>query len=252
MAADLFLFDPLPAVGARAVLGGPEGRHAATVRRVPAGAELVLTDGRGSAVRARVLEARAGELELEIVAAVPVSATHPAVTVVQAIPKSDRAELAVDLMTEAGVDAIVPWQASRSVSKWGAKAERNVERWRTTASVAAKQARRVRVPEVHPLLDTAGLLAWLRAARERGAVVLVLHEEASVPIASVQFAGADEVVLIVGPEGGVAPDEVAAFVELGAKPVLLGPEVLRTVAAGAVALGALGVLTGRWGERPVE
>jgi 16S rRNA (uracil1498-N3)-methyltransferase len=167
------------------------------------------------------------------------------VTLVQALPKGERSDLAVDLATEAGVDAIVPWQASRCVARWdGApeKSERGRQKWQRVAREAAKQARRRRIPRVHALAGVDDVVAEIRAAD----LALVLHEEGSVPFRSVALPPVGRIVLVVGPEGGLAPDELDRFAAAGARTVRLGPEVLRTSSAGAVALGALGVTTGRW------
>jgi 16S rRNA (uracil1498-N3)-methyltransferase len=176
-----------------------------------------------------------------------VSEPEPAVRVVlvQALPKGERSDLAVDLATEAGVDEIVPWQSARCVARWTGppdKAERGRARWQAVARQAAKQSRRSRVPVVRPLAGT-DVVAQL-VAGATGA--LVLHESGTAPLASVTIPTAGDLVLIVGPEGGIAPEELAVFERAGAAAVRLGPEVLRTSTAAAVALGALGVLTGRW------
>jgi 16S rRNA (uracil1498-N3)-methyltransferase len=163
------------------------------------------------------------------------------------LPKGDRAELAVELLTELGVDEIVPWAASRSISLWkGERADKGVAKWQRTALAASKQSRRAWIPTVTPVSSSAELADRIRP----GVPALVLHEEAPVSLAD----GLDELVgtmptellVIVGPEGGVAPDELALFTERGARPVRLGPEVLRTSTAGGVALAVLSVAVGRW------
>jgi 16S rRNA (uracil1498-N3)-methyltransferase len=168
------------------------------------------------------------------------------VVLVQALPKGERSELAVDLATEAGVDTIVPWQAARCVARWTGspdKAIRGRERWQSVAREAAKQSRRTRVPTVLPLASTTQVAQLVG----RSAGALVLHEAGSSPLTSAPIPDTGELVLVVGPEGGIAPEELAAFTDAGAAEVRLGREVLRTSTAAAVALGALGVLTGRWG-----
>jgi 16S rRNA (uracil1498-N3)-methyltransferase len=170
------------------------------------------------------------------------------VTVVQAIPKSDRAELAVELATEAGADAIVAWQSARCVAKWDgdAKLDKGLRRWGAVARSAARQSRRAHIPLVTGVLSTPDLVGRVEAGVAAGAVVLVLHESATGPLTEVPLADAAAVTLIVGPEGGISDDEVAALTAAGAVAVRLGPTVLRTSTAAAVALGALGVLTPRW------
>lgn len=149
MAATLFYLDPLPEAGAVAVLDGKEGRHAATVRRIAVGERLVLSDGRGHLADVEVTATAKDRLEARVLARREVPAPRPRVTVVQALPKSDRSELAVELATEAGADAFVPWQAARCVARWdGPKAAKGVGRWQAVAVAAAKQSRRPHVPEV--------------------------------------------------------------------------------------------------------
>jgi 16S rRNA (uracil1498-N3)-methyltransferase len=176
----------------------------------------------------------------------------PTVTVAQALVKGDRGELAVELATEAGVDAVLPWRAARCVARWddGPRGARALERWRSTALAAAKQSRRVWLPDVGDSLTTAQLAARCAALGDRAGrgLALVLHESATEGLAGALAAAPDvtELLLIVGPEGGVADDELDALTAAGARPVRLGPEVLRASTAAAVALGALGVLTPRW------
>jgi 16S rRNA (uracil1498-N3)-methyltransferase len=162
---------------------------------------------------------------------------------VQALPKSDRSELAVELATEAGADAFVAWQSERCVARWdgAAKVDKGLKRWRAVARSAARQSRRPYVPDVGSLVSTNELVAKVGAATADGAMVLVLHESATRPLTAVGPERAESVMLVVGPEGGISDDELA-----GATVIRLGPTVLRTSTAAAVALGALGVLTPRW------
>ncbi|WP_026919273.1 16S rRNA (uracil(1498)-N(3))-methyltransferase [Gordonia shandongensis] len=248
MTPPLFWVDDVPRAGAETTVSGREGRHAVTVVRLTAGESVLLGDGRGTVADCEVvavhgkdrLTVRAGRVEFR-------ARRAPRVTVVQALPKAERAELAVDLMTEAGVDAIVPWQASRSVARWaGPKAVKGVEKWRTAAATAAKQARRSWIPEVADLAGTTDVRDLCARVAAEGGVVALLHEDGGREFGGLDFGAAREVVLVVGPEGGLSDDEIADLTALGGQAVLLGPEVLRTAVAGAVALGALGVLTDRW------
>ncbi|WP_238010303.1 16S rRNA (uracil(1498)-N(3))-methyltransferase [Dactylosporangium sp. AC04546] len=232
MSLPLFLVGSLPGEGAFR-LDGPEGHHAADVQRITAGERLLLGDGRGGLATAVVTGARKGVLDLDVEGVEHVSAPAPAITVVQGIAKGERGELAVQLMTELGVDRIVPWQAARSIARW--KDAKPLERWRSTVREAVKQSRRPWVPEVtEPVrrLDLAGF-------------VLVLHEEAAVPLSAVELPSR-EITLVVGPEGGIAPEELDTLTAAGARPVRLGREVLRTSSAGAAAIAALSVRLGRW------
>jgi 16S rRNA (uracil1498-N3)-methyltransferase len=246
MSLPLFLVSSLPA-GDRVRLDGPEGRHAADVARLRAGERLLLSDGAGTLATCDVVAAGRGFLDLLVLDRRVEPAPAPRLVVAQGLPKGDRAELAVQAMTEAGVDEIVPWQASRSIVRWqGDRATRALDRWRATARGAAKQSRRTHLPTVTEAAGTPGLVA--RLADGTGAVAgFVLHEEATVPLATVDLpAGLAEIVLVVGPEGGIAPDELDAFTAAGAVPVRLGPTVLRTSTAGVVALAVLNARTGRW------
>jgi len=237
-----FLVDAMPAAG-EFRLTGPEGRHAAAVRRLRVGETLVLTDGRGRRAAGTVLAVGRGELTVLLDAARTVEPPAVRVTLVQALPKGDRGELAAELATEAGVDAIVPWAASRCVARWTAdRADRGHDRWQNAAREAAKQSRRSYVPVVHEVSSTAAVAARIREA----AGTVLLHEAADVPLTAAPLPAEGELLLVVGPEGGLSDDELLAFRQAGASAVRLGPEVLRTSTAGAVALGALGVLTGRW------
>ncbi|MEV0332670.1 16S rRNA (uracil(1498)-N(3))-methyltransferase [Nocardia sp. NPDC050717] len=246
MAATVFYLDEVPEPGAVAVLDGPEGRHAATVRRIRVGEPITLSDGRGVLAESEVVAAEKNRLDLAVRTRRLATPASPRVRVVQALPKSDRSELAVELMTEAGADAIVPWQAARCVANWEAKAAKGIEKWRAAARSAARQSRRAYIPEVAELHRTRDLLDLVRAAKADGAIVAALHESGTHKFTELALAGAPEVVLIVGPEGGLDDTELTALAEAGADIVLLGPTVLRTSTAAAVALGALGALTARW------
>jgi len=174
-------------------------------------------------------------------------APTPRVVVVQALPKGDRAQLAVELLTEVGVDEIVPWAASRCVVQWRVdRAERALVRWRATAREAAKQARRAWCPQVTELATTTAVAERLQVA----ALPLVLHESATTPLGSVAVPEAGDVVLVVGPEGGITDAELSA---LGAaRAVRLGPTVLRTSTAGAAAVAVLLSRTPRWAYSTVK
>ncbi|MVU81555.1 16S rRNA (uracil(1498)-N(3))-methyltransferase [Nocardia sp. ET3-3] len=246
MAATVFYLDDIPEPGATAVLDGPEGRHAATVRRIRVGEPITLSDGHGILADSEVVAAAKDRLELKVLSKRVAEPWTPQVTVVQALPKSDRSELAVELMTEAGADAIVPWQALRCVSNWEAKARKGVEKWRAAAKQAARQSRRAYIPDVAELHTTRELLELVRTAKANGAVVAALHESGESRLTELSFDGVPEVILIVGPEGGLDDSELKSLTEAGADAVLLGPTVLRTSTAAAVALGALGALTPRW------
>ncbi|WP_375474574.1 16S rRNA (uracil(1498)-N(3))-methyltransferase [uncultured Jatrophihabitans sp.] len=243
MTPPLFLVAELSAdIGDTLILGGDEGRHAARVKRLAVGETVLVGDGRGELAECRVTALRPDSLTLELTSRRTVPQPSPALVLVQALPKGERAELAVELATELGVDEILPWSASRSIVRWdGPRAAKAIERWQRVAREAAKQSRRAWVPEVAAVATTAQV-----AARIASSAALVLHEDAVQPLASLAVPDAGELLIVVGPEGGIAPDELAAFVAAGALPVRLGDPVLRTSTAGAAALAALSLRLGRW------
>ncbi|MFD7557487.1 16S rRNA (uracil(1498)-N(3))-methyltransferase [Streptomyces sp. NPDC059835] len=247
MTAPVFVVEEVPA-GPEFVLDGPEGRHAVSVKRLNPGEAVVLADGRGRWAEAVVKEAE-GKDRLVVSVSGVFEETEPAVriTVVQALPKGDRGEVAVETMTETGVDAIVPWQASRCITQWrGDRGAKSLAKWRATAREAGKQSRRVRFPEVAEALSTKQVAQLLAGAD----LAMVLHEDRDTPseaLATAQLPAAGSVVLVVGPEGGVSPEELAVFAEAGARPYRLGRSVLRTSTAGTAATAVLLARTGRWG-----
>ena len=209
--------------------------------------QLDLSDGAGTLAHCVIEDVGKGLLSARVLSRSTVPPAAPAVTVVQALPKSDRSELAIELATEAGADAFVAWQASRCVARWdGPRADKGLRRWRAVARAAARQSRRAHIPPVTGVVSTPELAQRVRGEVGAGAVVLALHESATEPLTKLPLAQANSLTLIVGPEGGIAEDEIAALSAAGAIPVRLGPTVLRTSTAAAVALGALGVLTPRW------
>lgn len=254
MTPSLFRVETVPAVGATVVLDGPEGRHAGSALRLRPGEPIRVGDGRGAVADCVVTTTSPGVVEAEVGTRMDVPRPVPEVTVVQALPKSERSELAVELATEAGADRIVPWQAERCVSRWaGAKVGKGRTKWANAARAAAKQSRRAHEPEIGELLDSAALARLVAEEAAAGTRVLILHEEGAVPFADAVTAPTPgvhgrpvNVLVVVGPEGGVSDAELEALTGAGARPVVLGPEVLRTSTAAAVALGALGVLTPRW------
>ena len=227
----------------RIVLGGQEGRHASTVRRLAAGERADITDGAGHVAECVVASARPGELELTVVARRTLPPPQPRLVVLQAIPKGDRGELAVELLTEAGVDVIVPWAAERCVAVWrGERAARALKRWATAAQEAAKQSRRVWFPTVTGQADLAAAIQRIRAA----ALAVVLDPDAASDAASLELPASGDIVVVVGPEGGVTPAEDEAMRAAGAVPAALGPTVLRASTAGVVAASVLLSGTVRW------
>lgn len=235
--------------GTSCVLDGAEGHHAAVVRRVRIGEQVVLTDGRGTALDAEVTAVGRGDASCSVHAARHEERSPLHVTVVQAIPKGDRGELAVDLLTEVGVDEIVPWQAERCVSRWkGEKVDRGRAKWIAVAREAAKQSRRTWWPVVAAVADISAVADLIGGAD----VAWVLHEAATEPLAGLLAGGAQprsgRVVLVVGPEGGLSDAELEALLAGDASAVRLGPTVLRTSTAGVVAATLVLAGTASWGR----
>lgn len=244
MSAPLFLVDVLP-TGDSYTLTGPEGHHAATVQRLRVGEALILADGRGASAGAEVTAVGRGTVEVVLRDRAYAPAPDPRLVVVQGIAKGDRGELAVQAMTEIGVDEIMPWAASRSVAQWrGDRGVKAREKWTSTAREAAKQARRSWLPSVggDPDCSTKQVAARLAEA----SAAFVLHEEATSRLAVAALPAAGEIVLVVGPEGGISDAERDAFLEAGATAVRLGTEVLRTSTAGVAALSVLSARLNRW------
>jgi 16S rRNA (uracil1498-N3)-methyltransferase len=241
VSAPLFLVEPGSLSVGVIEVGGAEGRHAVKVRRLRVGEAVDLADGDGVLGHGVVAAAVGDVLTVEVRQLETLTAPVPRLVVAQALPKGDRGELAVELMTELGVDAIVPWAASRCVTVWsGERGEKARGRWAVHAREAAKQSRRPRVPAIESLATTKALAA-------RDAAILVLHEEATAPLTAAELPAAGEVLLVVGPEGGISAEELTAFQDVGGRVCRLGAEVLRTSTAGPAALAVLSLRFGRWG-----
>lgn len=229
------------AVGDLVSLTGAEAKHAAVVRRLRVGEAVTVGDGAGVWLTGVAEEVSPSRVEVRVSARSEEPAPHPRIVLAQALAKGDRDELAVQAACELGVDEIVPWQASRSVSRWeGPKAVKGRERWSTIVREAAKQAHRAWVPEVSPPATTADLA--VRAASQR---LLLLDPGASTRLSELEPDGRD-IVLVVGPEGGISDEELTKLSDAGAERVLLGETVLRTSTAGPAAIAVLSVALGRW------
>jgi 16S rRNA (uracil1498-N3)-methyltransferase len=240
MTLPLYLADPAllagAGPGARLRLDGGEGRHAATVRRTRPGEQMLLGDGEGRLLTCQVVTASAGALGLTVLDVSDEPRPEPRLVLVQALAKAGRDDQAVEAATELGVDEVVPWLASRSIVAW--RGERGVRAWRKWDAVlvaATKQSRRAYRPLLAPVATTAGLARRLAVA----AAAYVLHEAATDPLAAEGLPAAGEVVVVVGPEGGITPDELATLTAAGARAVRLGHTVLRSSSAGPAALAVL-------------
>ncbi|MGW9626646.1 16S rRNA (uracil(1498)-N(3))-methyltransferase [Microbacterium sp. NPDC055521] len=229
------------AIGELVRLTGSEGKHASVVRRVRVGETVTIGDGRGVWLEGATEDVTASQVTVRITGRQVQNGPETRIVLVQALAKGDRDEMAVQAACELGVDEIVPWQAARSVSRWdGPKAVKGRERWATIVREAAKQAHRAWVPEVAPVQSTAQL-----AARAADARLLVLDPWTQTPLTSIRPDGRD-LVLVVGPEGGITPDELERLEATGAERVRLGDTVLRTSTAGPAAIAVLSANLGRW------
>ncbi|MGL4178614.1 MAG: 16S rRNA (uracil(1498)-N(3))-methyltransferase [Dermatophilaceae bacterium] len=241
-----FLVEPATLAGRAAgdvvVVDGAVGRHVVTVRRLRAGERLVLVDGAGTSATGEVAAVGAGVLEMRVDVVRTDPEPRPRFVLVQALAKGGRDEQAVEAATECGVDEVVPWEAARSVVRWrgdrGAKAHR---KWDAVLVAATAQSRRARRPLLGATATTADLVVRARAA----SLTLVLHEDAGRPLAGLRLPDDGDVLVVVGPEGGVAPEEIAALEAVGALTVRLGETVLRSSSAGPAALAVLSAAS-RW------
>lgn len=239
--------------GSLVTLGGAEGHHAATVMRLGPGEELQLSDTVRTRVAGVVSELGAGELTVEVREVSEEPQQRPRLVLVQALAKDKRDIQAIESATELGVDAIVPWQAERSVARW--KAGREVKKhaeWVSTVTTAAKQTRRTAIPEVRELQTTA---QYCQAVGEQAEVgVVVLHEVEETSLAEAldelgvlgEHCALEELHLVVGPEGGISEAEVGQLTAAGARTSRLGRTVLRSSTAGPAAIAGAQVLLGRW------
>lgn len=255
MSNPVFYADPAQLTGlvpgALFTLEGAEGRHATTVKRLAAGEPVDVCDGGGLRLVCTVSSAEKGSLTVSVQSVLHEPEPAVTFTLVQALAKGDRDELAIEMATELGIDAVVPWQAERSIVRWKMdKALKGPEKWRQVVAAAAKQARRATVPTVGSLVGTTGVCEQIADA----GLALILHEDATSSVADVARNWQDTsvagepgtVLLIVGPEGGMSAAEVAAFTAAGARTALLGHHVLRSSTAGPAAVVLLSQQLGRW------
>jgi len=238
MTAPLFFVDADALGNNRVEIDGDEGRHAADVRRLRVGEHVDIGDGSGRLAHGVVAEVTRGRIAVDVKVRETIAMPSPRFIVVQALAKGGRDVAAVEAMTEVGVDEIVAWTAERSVAR---PSERTMSKWSATAREAAKQSRRAWVPMVNGPCSTAAVADRLADA----ALAVVLHEQATESLAALQLPDAGDVVLVVGPEGGLSDAEIDAFGSTGAHVRRLGDAVLRTSTAGVAALSVLSAPS-RW------
>ena len=246
MVLPLFTVPPmitLPAAGSLVVLAGPEAKHAISVRRMRVGEGIQVSDGRGNRVVGNIVSIDGNQLSLEVSESNFEAAAEPTITLVQALAKGDRDELAIQAATELGVEGVTPWQADRSVSRWdGPKVAKGVERWQTIVAEAAKQALRARTPQVTQPASTKELSGLIR----KYDLALVLDPTAQSTISGVGLPSTGSIAIVVGPEGGISESELALLENSGATRVRLGTDILRTSTAGMAAISVLQSRLNRW------
>ncbi|MFK0038471.1 16S rRNA (uracil(1498)-N(3))-methyltransferase [Paenarthrobacter sp. NPDC090517] len=239
--------------GSTFVLEGPEARHAVTVKRLAAGEPVDIADGSGVRLIGTVIDAESGSLTVKASEVVHEEQPDIRLVLVQALAKGDRDELAIETATELGIDAVIPWQSERAIVRWkGERAAKAHAKWQSVVTAAAKQARRAWIPEVRSIVDTSGLARAVAAAD----LAIILHEDAKNPLRTVleqsdalphdATGSPREVLLIVGPEGGISPREVTRLSDAGATTALLGHHVLRSSTAGPAAVVLASDVLGRW------
>ena len=263
MTAPLFLLDPdhddSPLAsdelhtGWRLTLPERICRHALGSMRLKNGDQLDLSDGDGLHISALVRDASTGLVEVTAVGRQ--APPEQELILVQALAKGGRDEQAIDMATQIGVDQVMPWQADRSIAKW--RTGRNDRHWQATLDAATEQSRRAYRPRLLGKVDSHGLAAWCRMATNQGNLVLVLHQDADLGWDAVrkrvgELPDGSSVAVVVGPEGGIANQEVQAMMRQGALPVRLGGNILRAALAGPVALTLLADMMGRWHSEAPE
>lgn len=239
-------------MGQDAHLGGDEGRHA-LVKRIARGEKIDLVDGKGLRLACEVTSCEASGVRIRVVSRNVEDKASPRITLVQALAKGGRDEQAVETATEVGVDHVIPWQANRSIVRWNAtRATKGHNKWESVAISAAKQARRAWIPDISSVVGTNELSAWLHDVVNTGGVALICHEEASAALVTYlrerddTLSQTPHIVIVVGPEGGISPEEISTLEEAGATPVLLGPHILRSSTAGPIAAALVCAAARRW------
>ena len=232
----LFFVPDLPIqVGAKYSFNSEDANHAIKVLRIEVGEIFRVSDGNGGWANVQVEEVTKRSLETTVFEVGRQEPLEIQFTVVQALPKSDRAKEAVELLTEAGADLIVPWLANRSISRTEV-----ISKFATTAREASKQSRRLFIPQLHETVKEKGVIELIKSAD----LALVFHESATVKLSEIitPQTKAKNVVIVIGPEGGITDEELAAFAAAGAHIAGLGRPILRSAHAGLAALSAVNSL----------
>jgi 16S rRNA (uracil1498-N3)-methyltransferase len=233
----LFFVDDLPTtVGSSYEFANDDANHAIRVLRMQTGDEFMLSDGKGSWSQVVAQEVKKKSMQVRIMDSGFQAPLATTITVVQAIPKSDRAKEAIELLTEAGVDRIVPWASARSIGKGS-------EKFAITAREASKQSRRFRIPEVTELATTAQICEAIKISD----LAIAFHESATTKLSDqVSSHNVEHLLIIIGPEGGLTDEEISAFTQAGAKVALMGRPILRSAHAGIAAVSAVSALLKVW------
>ena len=241
--AHFYLNDELAAavVGEHVSVMGADARHAVSVSRLATGDHISVGNGMGLVVSGAVVSADPAEFVVEVETVEQTPAASPAIWLAQALAKGDRDEYAVQQATELGVDGVIPWAAQRSIVKWeGNKVAKGHQRWSTIVREATKQSLRPWIPEVGDLASTSVLCSLAGEAR-----MIVLDPTADQPLSALE-PDARDIVLVVGPEGGISDAELSRLAAAGASAWRLGGPVLRTSTAGPAAIAVLNSRLGRW------
>ena len=241
MTNPVFFIDPSRLVKGQVRIDGDEGRHAAAVKRIRLGEIVDVCDGHGSRATGEVSHVGKDFIDVSVSVIEHEAEQSPRIIAVQALAKGDRAELAIEIATEVGVDAIIPWKAEHCIAKWD-DTGKTLNKWQRIARESSKQSRRSYIPDVSSVLTTSQLIETLQVCDS----VFVLHESATESLAHVAVPQSGTLAVITGPEGGISPTELEAFAQAGFCIVRMGNTVMRTSTAGAIAVGALTVKTARW------
>ena len=245
MVEPLFI-SPIPSntkAGSKIKIAGAEAKHAMSVRRLQIGEAISVSDGQGQKARGKVSQLSKDFLELNVESIESIERPKPQLILVQALAKGDRDEMAVQACTELGIQTVIPWQSERSVSIWKPeKQDKHRLRWQTIATEASKQSLRPFIPEVERVLGTSELVERLKQFD----LTLVLDPTSSTSLTSVSLSGHQSIAIVVGPEGGISPEELGQFGSAGLSLVGLGSGILRTSTAGVAVVSYLQATLGNW------